>query len=271
MHADHLTDRPRRHGLTAIMRALLAVLLAMSTLLGITAIPASALTADEKYVTRLYADFLGRSPSPAELTWGAAVLANSPRSTYVANLLATAEFESRWITGTYQRYLVANPTSSQANAARFALDVSGNYLATEIDVLASSAYFSASGGTNSLFVTSLFQDLLWRDPDPSGSSYWTGQLDSGAKSRAQVATSIVRSNESAALRVAGLADQTECISTDLENIDDLASGSYCLVLDRLPDPSGASYWTGQLSGAGQLPALWSSLAGSNEYFNHAQQ
>ena len=232
--------------------------------------PAAALTANEKYVTKLYVDFVGRPPTSDELAWGSALLQTWSRAAYVDGLFRTTEMQAAWIRGVNQRYLVADPTSAEASAASSDLQASGDYLDVELDVMSGPAYFAQAESSNAEFVDAVYGDLLWRESDSSGATYWTGQLDTGAKTRRQVATAIVRSNESASIRVKGSSDQTACLSTTLQLADDLTAGSYCLVLDRMADSSGATYWIGRLSGSDQLPALWSGLASSTEYFTHAQ-
>lgn len=248
----------------------LAVLLLFGLLAVFAARPAGALTPNEKYVTRIYQDFLLRSPTSAELIWGAAVLGSQTRSAYVTSVFAAAPFRELWITGNYARYADRAPTSSELSSASSALSTSGDYLDVELDLLAGSDYFSRADSTNGGFVDALYADLLWRDADTGGYDYWVGQLNTAAKTRRQVATWIIRSSESANRRVSGLSGETTCLSTALVHFSDVAAGSYCIVLDRMADSSGASYWAGQLASSGQLPTLWVSLAASTEYYNLSQ-
>ncbi len=143
-------------------------------------------------------------------------------------------------------------------------------MAGEVSVLAGSPYFALHGSNNSDYVEGLFHDVLLRPSDPSGLSFWVGRLNAATWTRAAVATAFIRTTEAANRRVSGTVGATSCAATELTDEDALPSGSYCLVLDRLADPSGATYWSGQLAGSAQLPAVWASLVGSSEYFNHAQ-
>lgn len=81
---------------------------------------------------------------------------------------------------------------------------------------------------------------------------------------------MIKSTEAARLRVAGLAGETTCITTGLADPDDLASGSYCLVLDRMASTADTDYWAGQIAVSTELPTLWRALASSTEYFDLAQ-
>lgn len=233
--------------------------------------PASALTANEKYVTKLYVDFAGRPPTSSELAWRAAVLGGgTSRNTYVSQLFASSPMQQAWITANYYQYLSVAPTSGQLSAAQTTLSSANNYLGTELDILGATQYFNAAGATNDTFLREIYNDVLFREPDSSGLSYYLGQLNSGAHTRRWVADSLIRSNGSASIRTKGISGPTDCISTNVQDPDDGGSGSFCLVLDRMADPSGASYWTAQLAGTDQLPSLWTGLAASTEYYNLAQ-
>lgn len=232
--------------------------------------PASALTPNENFVNRLYRDFYLRDATQAELALGAVQLQGQTRAAFTVNFLNSTPFRANWVEGVYQRYTLRSPTSSQFSSAMSSLATYGNYLSVELDALASSYYFALAGSTNREYVDALYSDLLWRVADTSGWDYWTDQLNLGHRTRRQVAEYIVRSNESSRIRVRGVGNPTTCLGTDLTNFDDLALGSYCLLLDRLADSSGAAYWTAQLEGNGQLPSLWINLASSSEYYSLAQ-
>lgn len=84
-----------------------------------------------------------------------------------------------------------------------------------------------------------------------------------------MASYFIRTSEAAGLRV-GSASIPSCSSTAFATSADLDAGSYCLILDRVADAPGRTFWIGQLTGTAQLPAMWASFAGSVEYFNNAQ-
>lgn len=228
----------------------------------------SAVAPDEKYVSIVYEDFLLRVPTTAEVSAGVTYLGSNSRTSFVSSILNSSEFRSLWVTGASLYYI--DGVDSQFGTILANLGASGNWAASEVAILAGATYFANAGSTNSGFLNSIYLDVLLRAPDPSGYSYWLNRLTLGTSTRAQVASTMIRSSESAAKRVNGAPGATSCPTVRLEDPGSLAAGSYCIVLDRLADPSGATYWSGQLAGSGQLPQLWSSLAGSNEYFNKAQ-
>lgn len=139
---------------------------------------------------------------------------------------------------------------------------------------------------SALFVRQIYRDLLGREPDPSGLAYWQGLLDSGALTRAQVASSIFTSPEFTQwglypikLYVAVLGrdpdfggwqfwsgllrtGSTPVVvlnsflgSPEFQNSHaNLSNGAFVTlayqnVLGRLPDPGGLAYWTGLLDSA----------------------
>lgn len=224
-----------------------------------------ALTANEKFVTQVYQDFLLRDPSSAELAWGAAALGSQTRSAYVGSVLYAAPFRELWINYSYTRYGGRLPTSTEMSTASSALQTSGDYLAVELDLLASTDYFNRADATNGGYVDALYENLLWREADASSYDFWVNELDTAARTRRQVASWIIRSTESAGIRVAGIPGEAACLTIILGQVDDLSSESYCLILDRMADSSGATYWAGQLAATAQLPSLWISLASSTEY------
>lgn len=75
--------------------------------------PATALTPDEKYVTRLYQDFVLRPPDSSELAAGIAYLnGGGSRLSYVQALLVSDVFRPVFISEIYYKYLVRLPTAA---------------------------------------------------------------------------------------------------------------------------------------------------------------
>ena len=73
-------------------------------------------------------------------------------------------------------------------------DVSQNFVdSPEFSAIA------APEASNDVFTSALYQNVLGRDPDPSGLGYWTSALDSGAQDRADVLMGFANSQENIAL------------------------------------------------------------------------
>lgn len=237
----------------------------------VTERPAAALTPNERFVVQVYEDFIFREPSANELAWWTAVLTTTSRVDTVSLILDQDEFSEHWIASVDGHYLdVFDSVDPVVDAQFTALDTSNDFLEVEVLALASAEFYAESGGTNTTFVQELYRDVLGREADPSGLSYWVSRLDLGTSTRASMASAVIRSSESAGLRVRGLAAGGSCLGVELTDDASAAAGSYCIVLDRMADPTGAAHWIANLSGSAQLPELWASLAGSNEYFVNAQ-
>jgi hypothetical protein len=263
------------HGHRKVRSRSLALLVGALVLLGAT-LPgtradARPMATTATWVDHVYTDFLFRAPTDDELTWWTTAIGNGTTRTYVVNWILTSdEFRSNWVLGVAVEYLSEVDAADPVLATMLgSLQSSGNYLATEATVLAGAQYFVDHGSTNAGFLTGLYTDVFNRTPDTSGYNYYLGQLNGGT-SRNTVASSFLRSNESAGIRVRGLSSQTTCTATELTDSDALLAGSYCLVLDRMADPSGAAYWTNYMTTSGnQITALWTQNAASNEYFNNS--
>lgn len=262
---------------TPIRRSRIACLaLAASVMVGAigigSATPASATPTPQQYfIIRAHLDFFDREPTADEITWWDAYLATHSRSGMITSMIESGEFTNYWVAGAHTRYVDGFETSD-ADFIDHLSDLSSthNYLATELDVLESASYFSINGGTNTGYVTAIYWDTLNRAPDSGGLSYWVGRLNAATSTRRQVANSFIRSSEAAGKRVGGPSSASSCLTIDFDSLESIHAGSYCLILDRMADSGGLSYWTGQLTGSAQLPTLWASLAGSTEYYNLAQ-
>ena len=233
--------------------------------------PASAGPAENtKFIRKIYLDILSREPTSSEVTWDLAVMAGgTTRASLVSSFFGGSEFQTGYVEGEYLYYLQRFPTAPELSAELGLVNASSNYLASEARLASSTEYFVNAGSTNVSFVDQLYQDILYRAPSPADESYWAGRLTSGT-SRNSVASSMLRSGEAAHRRVAGSSDSAcnpDYLSSDLEG---LKGGSYCVILNRIADPSGSTYWTNSLASSGQVPSLWSALMGSTEYYNLAQ-
>jgi hypothetical protein len=260
---------------TTITARAIAALVALAVTFGVLSpAPAGASTAQERanFTTHVYEDYLFRAPTIDEFTWWEAYLAGGgSRTAMVTDVLEGDEFAYLWVSGVQQYYLGAANWDDPAFATMVtSLETSANFVATEVSVLGSAAYYSLAGSTNSAFVTKLYHDVLQRTGSPGDVAYWAGELTSGARTRNQVSQSFIRTTEAAARRVAGGASASSCATNVLSDVGSVGAGAYCIVLDRMADAPGASFWTGQLSGTSQMPALWASLTGSGEYFALAQ-
>src|SRR5437870_964864 len=103
---------------------------------------------------------------------------------------------------------------------------------------------AAFTSANQSFVGQAYQDLLQRDVDSDGLTYWSGLLDSGS-TREQVVAGIV---------------------TSTEYHDLLLNDIYSILLKRAPDSAGLDSWSQFLTQGGTYEQLMADIAGSDEHW-----
>lgn len=250
---------------------LIALAAVVAAALAIQTPAAHALTPNEKFASRLHADFLNRPIDGDELAAAETRLTAGTltRAQYVREVLGGEEFDSQWAVNIYRGYLGRNPSETEFNQAVALSSQSYNVL-SEIVVIQTNEYYVTAGGTNTAYVQSLYLDLLFRTADPSGLNHWVGKLNNGTVNRGQVAANLIRGSEGARKRVGGAGVGVACAATDVDQGNAMQAGSFCLVLDRTVDPSGLTHWSASMQGSGELPTLWESLASSSEYYNLSQ-
>ncbi len=105
------------------------------------------------------------------------------------------------------------------------------------------------------FVRSLYSDCLGRDADPSGLNDWCTQLANGTVTGKQCAYGFFFSSE---------------FQNKANRLSDTAliDAYYKVFINRSADPSGASYWAGQIANTtNDLGILFTGFADSSEFAN----
>lgn len=202
------------------------------------------LTVHQHYVLQLYMDLLGAAPSPnAFQYWSNQLTSGVPRTQLARALLATTEYRQHRVTTLYQQYLNRSADSS-------GLAFWSNFLLTRPEaefksaLLASNEYFGRFA-SNTLYVESLYTNILGRPGDTAGVAHWVSMLGAGPAGRAPVVNALLRSRESIRHQV---------------------DEAYQLLLRRPVDSGGAGFWTDALiAGTVTYPELLVRLVGSSEY------
>jgi hypothetical protein len=119
----------------------------------------------------------------------------------------------------------------------------------ETGFISSNEYIQNHGGTGQSWVIGMYQDLLGRNPDPSGLSYWTGVLAKGG-SAFSVALGFAASAEREGQRIAG---------------------DYEIYLGRPLDPGGQSYWVNQFLNGAHNEDVVAGFVGSLEYYQNSMK
>jgi len=175
------------------------------------------------FVDSLYHGFLGRAPDASGDAFWTGLLDNgASRADVVIGFDQSAEAKAHLAETTSQVWVPNAGGTLAEEVYQTGLDrpVDPNGLAfvqsslaqgaTSLQIvqgIVASPEFQALHGaqSNAAFVTSLYQDGLGRAPDPSGDSFYTGLLNSGAGTRADVLLDIATSPEAAAHLTANLA------------------------------------------------------------------
>ena len=99
---------------------------------------------------------------------------------------------------------------------------------------------------NRAFVEQQYRDFLGREGDASGIGYWTGELEAGRITRAQVADDFFRSAE-------------------FQNSIAPVARLYFSYFNRVPDYAGLQFWVQAFQGGGSLDAMSQAFADSAEF------
>jgi hypothetical protein len=153
-------------------------------------------TPNQVFVTQLYFDLLARQPASAEVTfWSGALDAGVSRQDVILGFEASLEFRQHEVIILYQHYLKRAPDRSGLSAFAAFLAAGGTLDQAAFSIVTSPEYFQNRGsGTNSGWLSALYQDALSRAIDPTGAATW-GAVLSGGGSLGQVAAGIFGSPE----------------------------------------------------------------------------
>lgn len=202
-----------------------------------------------EFVIAAYYDVLGRGPSEADVNyWSGRMASGMSRSSMAGIFNNSDEYRNFKIRQAYNMALARDPDPSGA-AYWLSLMQSGAVSPEEaystflgMDEM----YNVRGGGTNSGYVTVMYEQLLDRGPDTGGLAYWVGQLDRGTKRKA-VSESIWFSPEKYNVRV---------------------QDAFTLLLGRGASPSELEYWGG-VARSGGTTGLRAALMSTDEYWNRA--
>jgi hypothetical protein len=197
----------------------------------------------------LYRDILGRQADSAGLAAGLIYLGSHTHGEYALTLLTLDEYRILLIRGWYHGFLGRPATMGEIDTQLSSLNGGAKDENVMAFILGSGEYFNQArvGGTNSGFVTAIYQDLLGRSPSPSDLTTWVGFL--GTHTRGEMA---------------------QILLTSAEYQTDIIQAWYHRFLSRAASPGEVTAARGALNGAGgtdeQVIAV---VLGSVEYFSRA--
>ncbi|HVX11746.1 MAG TPA: TIGR03118 family protein [Pirellulales bacterium] len=205
-------------------------------------------TANQLYTEAVYLDLLARGVDNGGLVyWSGQLDSGLSRSVMIAALDHSAEyFGNIIISPAYQQYLGRAPDAS--GLAYWIGQMQNDGLTDEqleAGFIGSPEFYSRAGGNDKAWVDAMYEDLLGRDPDPAGESYWVDRLAAGM-SRADVAYGFA----------AGQERESQLITAD-----------YMHYLDRAPDVQGLDYWLAQFAAGVTNEDVITGFVASDEYFD----
>jgi hypothetical protein len=155
---------------------------------------------NERWINQIFIDLLGRTADAASLsTYGGLLGSGTPRATVAQSVLTSVEYRSGLVTSFYSTFLHRTPSAAEVSfwMPAFVANLTDEQI--EAQILASPEYFALAGGSNTAWLTRVFNDVLGRTPSASDLSVFATLL--GSSSRTTVGLQILTSNEAANRRV----------------------------------------------------------------------
>jgi hypothetical protein len=194
----------------------------------------------------LYNDVLGRSgDNAAELGgWLSLLRAGAGRSTIAAAIAGSAEADTHIVSGLYERLLGRAPDAPGLGYFVHLLQTGSHVTDVVNQIVSSQEYFNHQGGTNALFVSAIYRDLLFRAPINIESSAAINALNTG-ETRLQVVVAIANT---------------------LEYQQDYINSLFQLYLRRPASATDLSQYVAMLTSGSSDAAVVGALLGSDEYY-----
>lgn len=189
----------------------------------------------EDFVTQQYEDFLGRAPDAGGLSYWTNLVRNGAAPSGLVEAMATSEEFEGVIAPLVRLYFAFFDRAPDYDGLLYWTDQirSGVTLRQVAQQFALSAEFQASYGSldDDDYVDLIYRNVLGREADAGGSTYWTGQLTAGL--------------QRGALMVA-FSDSTEYRRFIGSKVK--ATMLYIGMLRRAPDDAGLEYWADVIDG-----------------------
>ncbi len=207
------------------------------------------------FAMQQYRDFLNREGDVSGVSYWTGLLANntSPRAETIRSFFDSSEFQSSVapVVRLYLAYFNRIPDYGGLSFWVNEFQSSRYTLAAISQNFASSPEFVNTYGnlSNAAFVNRLYTDVLGRPADSAGAAYWTGQLDTAARTRGEVMLAFSESSEYVSLRS--------------NNV--YVTMMFVGMLRRSPDSGGYNYWVSYMAGGGSGLTLIQGFLGSTEY------
>jgi predicted outer membrane repeat protein len=203
-------------------------------------------TPNERYVGALYQELLHRATDPGAVVWVNLLNQGGSPTVVVQGIENSGENRGLQVQALYQHYL--HRQADAGGLSTFVNALAGGSTVEQVAaaLVGSAEYFQLHGGTNSGFVSALYQDALNRAPD-GGSQAFLQALANGV-SRTAVAAMIFASPEF---------------------LQDLVQADYTTFLGRSADPTGLAAFVKALQTGTTDQGILAAILGSPEAFARA--
>jgi uncharacterized protein (TIGR03118 family) len=204
-------------------------------------------SANDRFVDQVYQDLLNRQADAAGLAfWTGALDQGATRSQVVAGIESSTEYETDQVQNAYQQFL--HRAADPAGVTFWVNFLQQGNTVEQMDagIVSSQEYVqNRGGGTNTGFLTALFQDALGRSLDSNAQTVFTQQFAAGATFN-EVATEVFSSTEFQ---------------------QDLVKSDYQQLLNRAADTTGLNFYVATLQQGATDQQIAAIIAGSDEFFN----
>jgi phosphatidylinositol-3-phosphatase len=219
------------------------------------------------FVTAVYHDVLDRAPDSGGLQYWTNFLDQAQQAGTLASAVSSVALQFDHSPEYYANFVIKPDYLSllgrpaDADGLQFWTTQMQNGLTDqqlEAGFIASDEFYATAGKQNpnlspdAAWVNAVYQLLLGRAPDQTGSSYWNGQLAS-LEASGQTA---VQARTQVAVRIA----------ESQENNSDLINADYFHYLGRTADQGGLQYWLGQFANGATNEDVIAGFTGSAEYY-----
>jgi hypothetical protein len=205
---------------------------------------------DNGFVHRVTRDLMFRFAQPITITTTGQALtaATTTRPAVIKALMDTDEYRGLDVDRTFTRFL---KRAVDPGGRTYWINSIGDGKALwrfRAQLFGSPEYFTKAGATNATYLDKVYYDVLGRQIDPSGRTYWNNKLNSGAE-RGSVALAFMKSSEFRRF---------------------LVDDQYLRFLDRKATTAEHTTWDPKIiaTATGEQDLI-ASLAASTEYYNRS--
>jgi hypothetical protein len=212
-------------------------------------------TQNARYINDVFFELLNRPADPGAIQFFGGLLNGGASKGSVLSAIESSvfnghnEYFDNTVNRLFQSYLGRNADAGGLAAFSGQLTAGATIQLVQSEIMGSDEYFQISGSTNVGFISQAYRDLLNRNPDAGGLTFYLNMLSTPSTATERQAV------------IANLLGQ-------VEQIHDVLNLYYANYLNRLSDPAGFNFYTLQLqNGVSYQQTVNEFLGSTDEYFN----